>query len=70
MPNPLYTLTKNPWYPLDRILGRPQSQSGCCEMFFTLARFQIMIAWYSIIVTSEKINFILSDRPVTLTCRP
>jgi len=29
MPQPLYPQGKNPWYPLDRRLGRPQSWSGC-----------------------------------------
>jgi len=28
-PWPLYLQGKNPWYPLDRRLGVPQSQSGC-----------------------------------------
>jgi len=27
-PRPLYLQRKNPWYPLDRRLGGPQSQSG------------------------------------------
>jgi hypothetical protein len=26
---PLYLHGKNPWYPLDRRLGGPQSRSGC-----------------------------------------
>jgi hypothetical protein len=29
MPWPLYPQGKGPWYPLDRRLGGPQSQSGC-----------------------------------------
>jgi hypothetical protein len=28
-PRPLYLQGKNPWYPLDRRLGGPQSRSGC-----------------------------------------
>jgi hypothetical protein len=28
MPRPLYPQEKNPWYPLDRRLGGPQSRSG------------------------------------------
>jgi hypothetical protein len=28
-PQPLYPQGKNPWYPLDRRLGGPQSRSGC-----------------------------------------
>jgi hypothetical protein len=28
-PQPLYPQGKSPWYPLDRRLGGPQSQSGC-----------------------------------------
>jgi hypothetical protein len=28
MPLPLYPQGKSPWYPLDRKLGEPQSQSG------------------------------------------
>jgi hypothetical protein len=28
-PWPLYSQGKSPWYPLDRRLGGPQSQSGC-----------------------------------------
>jgi hypothetical protein len=27
-PRPLYAQGKNPWYPLDRRLGEPQSRSG------------------------------------------
>jgi hypothetical protein len=30
MPWSLYPQGKSPWYPLDRRLGRPQSQSACC----------------------------------------
>jgi len=29
MPSTLYSWKRAPWYPLDRRLGRPQSQSGC-----------------------------------------
>jgi hypothetical protein len=29
MPWPLYLWGKNPWYPLNRRLGVPQSWSGC-----------------------------------------
>jgi hypothetical protein len=29
-PRPLYPQGKSPWYPLDRRLGGPQIQSGCC----------------------------------------
>jgi hypothetical protein len=29
MPQPLYPQGKSPWYPLDRRLGRSQSQFGC-----------------------------------------
>jgi len=28
MPQPLYLQEKSIWYPLDRRMGRPQSQSG------------------------------------------
>jgi len=29
MPQLLYSLINSPWYPLDRRMGGPQSQSGC-----------------------------------------
>jgi hypothetical protein len=30
-PWPLYPPEKSPWYALNRRLGGPQSQSGCCR---------------------------------------
>jgi hypothetical protein len=43
-PRPLYPQGKSPWYPLDRRLGGPQSQSGYGgeeKMIFTYHRNQL-----------------------------
>jgi hypothetical protein len=38
----LYPWGKNPQYPMDRRLGRPQGQSGCCgkEKYLALLRIK------------------------------
>jgi hypothetical protein len=41
MPLLLHHWGKSLWYPLDRRLGRPQGQSGCCEEEKNLAASEI-----------------------------